>query len=163
MNRLRSLGFTLIELLVVMAMAGVMIPALVSIYILPLRVHANLTMLTGTTVSLARAQQHLSEDIRCADEISVETLPEGGQRLFIKTPSETVRYEAGSDGFLVRNVEGTIPLTFPFKNTRAQFALDTGGRYKVLKTRLSVGYDMLRTRVEQTVERTYCSHLEGQP
>lgn len=163
MNRPRSSGFTLIELLVVMAMAGVMIPALVSIYILPLRVHANLTALTGTSLSLSKAQQHLSEDIRCADEISVETLPEGGQRLFIKTPSETVRYEAGHEGFLVRNVEGTIPLTFPFKNTRAEFVVDTTRRYKVLQVRLTAVYDMLRTRVEQTVERTYCSHLENQP
>ncbi len=163
MNRPRSSGFTLIELFIVMAMAGVMIPALVSVFILPLRLHANLAALTRTTLSLSKAQQHLSEDVRCADEISLETLPEGGQRLFIKTPSETVRYEIGSEGFLVRTVEGVIPLTFPFKNTRAEFVLDTTRRYKVLQSHFTVVHDMLRTRVEQMVERTYCSHLESQP
>ncbi len=160
MNKPRYSGFTLVELLIVLAMVGILTPILTSVFLMPLRTHANLAALTNTTHSLSRAQQHLSEDVRCADDLTVETLPQGGQRLLIKTPSGTVRYETGSEGFLVRTFEGPVPLTFHFKHMHAEFTVDTTQKYKVLQAHLIAIHDMLKTSVEQGVERTYCSHLQ---
>lgn len=156
-----SSGFTLIELFIVMGMTMILAVPLASIYILPLRVHANLADLSKVTHARMKLTGHLADDVRCADQIEVAEQSDGRQQLVIQRGEEKVVYRANAKGELVRHIGGDNPLEFPFANIQARFSLDTTGQYLSLHVQFTSRYALIKSTVERNSHAVFCSHLEA--
>ena len=67
----RGSGFTLIELLIVMITIEILAVPLIGFFVFPFRVHATLSEANDTTAACGRMLNHLADDVRCADSISI--------------------------------------------------------------------------------------------
>jgi prepilin-type N-terminal cleavage/methylation domain-containing protein len=163
---IRGSGFTLIELLIVMVIIEVLAVPLIGFFVFPFRVHATLSEANDTTAACGRMLNHLADDVRCADSISI--VKEVGDRdelsaldnLSIQRGGQTVLYRKTLDNRIIREIEGEIPLRHAFEGCDAEFSIDTSGRYQTVRVEVTLDYTFLRGSVRQHRTAIFCSNLE---
>jgi hypothetical protein len=165
-NRGARNGFTLIELLIVLLILEAITIPLIGVYVLPLKAQANLSALSKVNRDSGLLQSHLSDDIRCADSISIAKAD--GDRddlsaldeLRIGRGEETVVYRSSPEEGVEREVRGKVPLNHTFDSIEAHFSLEEEGRYRSVRVDMVLDYRMLRAPFKRQRTAILCSRLE---
>lgn len=143
-------GFTLMELLIVIIIIEVLLIPLIGVYLLPLRAQATLSVLAEVNRNAGLLQSHLSDDIRCADSISLAKA-EGDRddlsaldELRVERGAEMVVYRSTPEGSVEREVQGEIPLKHTFDWIQADFTLESESRLNTVRVDMILDYQLLR-------------------
>lgn len=154
-NSPRPTGFTLIELLIAINMMMLLIVPLTAVYLLPLRVHANLVDIGKSQSARQRLQQHLAADLRSAE--SVEVREDG--TLLVNTAGESVKYAFHPDESRREADLGGTALIHRFPNVTAQCLLDKSGRSVGLQANVTTRYRLLRGEASEVSTFYFSSNL----
>jgi len=155
-----SRGFTLLELAIVMAIIAVIAVPFVSAVKLPMSVRATQDGIRSASDSHRRFFNHLSEDVRLADEIRIES--EGDeQTLRLKIGDAIVEYKDTEKGLERTTTLARDSRRF-FEHIESRFSIETSEQGLGVLAESTLQIPMYRNDLTQNRVGVFLSHLGGE-